>query len=500
MQNNPAFSYSRIIRKAVNRPYDTYDKYGDQNNDWRRGHLTKVEHYTNGMPVSSTEYHYDYRPNGNQFQVWVYKPYCTVVYIADPTVEWNFHDPNEWPIFTGDPDYPNNIIDNSTYINGSWQMDVFNWKALESETSKQFFYNNGTFDTVTIVKNYQYSDYEHTNPTGITSANFNQTIEDKYDYLTGMVNTLSYHKKTVNNSVLESKIVFANSRPQKVQYKTSNMNAFEDKIVYDRYDYYGNTAEISTNDGKHTCYIWSYGNQYPVAQIDHITYSGLLQALGKDTVWIKELGNKYAPSEQDMNLLNGLRSKLPTSQVSTFTYKPLLGVSSITDASGSTVYYEQDNFGRLTEISLVKDGQKKKLQTNEYHTNNEINAVGAGFIIKGFNVEEGSIMQAGVEYLFKVYVYGGSGNFTYEWDLFCGEEFCDIWIGEICNDPHNTNYCEIHYEEPNNTMSEIRMTPNTTSKYKGTCNGTCNINKLKIWVTDNLTGKKKIFQTWFYVQ
>jgi hypothetical protein len=186
---------------------------------------------------------------------------------------------------TDDPHYPNNKIENSEYVVGSWRLDAFSWKALESETDNQYFYKNGVQETVTSVKNYEYKDYYyHTNPSAITSVYPNQTIKDSYTYFHAMVNTLAYHKRTVNNREVELDVAFEqNNRPKKIRYKTSSMADFEDRLVYDCYDHYGNPAEISTLDGTHTCYIWSYGNQHPVAEINNITYTGLLQALGKDT-------------------------------------------------------------------------------------------------------------------------------------------------------------------------------------------------------------------------
>ncbi|MCH5718622.1 hypothetical protein [Niabella hibiscisoli] len=50
--------------------------------------------------------------------------------------------------------------------------------------------------------------------------------------------------------------------------------------------------------------------------------------------------------------LNKLRNGLPGAFVETYTYKPLVGVTSVTDARGITVYSEYDNFNRL---SVTKD-------------------------------------------------------------------------------------------------------------------------------------------------
>ncbi len=56
----------------------------------------------------------------------------------------------------------------------------------------------------------------------------------------------------------------------------------------------------------------------------------------------------------DLNMrvyLNSLRA-IPNSFVTTYTYKPLIGISSETDPNGRTKYYEYDNFNRL---SIIRD-------------------------------------------------------------------------------------------------------------------------------------------------
>lgn len=54
-------------------------------------------------------------------------------------------------------------------------------------------------------------------------------------------------------------------------------------------------------------------------------------------------------------------------QMTTYTYDPLIGVTSITDAKGDTFTYTYDNFGRLQN---VKDKDGNILSENEYHYKN----------------------------------------------------------------------------------------------------------------------------------
>ncbi len=63
--------------------------------------------------------------------------------------------------------------------------------------------------------------------------------------------------------------------------------------------------------------------------------------------------------------------KFPTifpPSLTTYTYDPLIGVTSITDPRGETIYYHYDNFNRL---EYVKDAQGKILSENEYHYKNQ---------------------------------------------------------------------------------------------------------------------------------
>ena len=73
--------------------------------------------------------------------------------------------------------------------------------------------------------------------------------------------------------------------------------------------------------------------------------------------------------ESNLAQLNGLRTNPNLSQamVTTYTYEPLVGVTSITDPRGYTTTYIYDDFNRLKE---VRDEDNNLVTDYEYHYKN----------------------------------------------------------------------------------------------------------------------------------
>lgn len=151
-------------------------------------------------------------------------------------------------------------------------------------------------------------------------------------------------------------------------------NGLEPRIVYYGYDDDGNPIELSKSNGPHIYYVWGYNGQYPIAKIenfedDDITWGiqGYMDAAvvasegDNDTCLISESCNENILRDA----LSDLREALPSKAIMTsYTYDPLIGSTSVTDAKGYTTYYEYDAFNRL---EYIRDNQENIVQDYEYH-------------------------------------------------------------------------------------------------------------------------------------
>lgn len=137
--------------------------------------------------------------------------------------------------------------------------------------------------------------------------------------------------------------------PQSLEIKYGN-NASEISEQVNVFDAKGHPLEIQKPNGVKEVYLWGANSQYVMAKIvgtDYVTASSLV-----DQTKLNQAGVGYN-SYTDLDIrveLNKLRTGLPNALVTTYTYACGIGLTSETDPSGRTTYYEYDSFGRLLDI------------------------------------------------------------------------------------------------------------------------------------------------------
>ena len=143
--------------------------------------------------------------------------------------------------------------------------------------------------------------------------------------------------------------------------QNSNLNK---EITYDSYDNKGNLLQYTTKAGVSTSIIWGYSQTQPIAKIEGAKLSQITQTLINSIVNASDETNANYSESTLVNQLDAFRIALPNFQISTYTYKPLIGVTTITPPSGIRELYIYDTANRLKE---VKDINGDILKTYEYH-------------------------------------------------------------------------------------------------------------------------------------
>jgi len=179
-------------------------------------------------------------------------------------------------------------------------------------------------------------------------------------------NKLSEQLTVYDKSAATGNLVLPNS--VYVNKGLAGINLSEDKkITYDLYDDKGNILQYTTERGIPISIVWGYNRTQPIAKIENIFYSAIPQNLITAVQAASDSG-----SDLDTALLNALDIlrndiSLNNTMVSTYTFKPMVGVSTVTDTKGFKTIYEYDAENRL---KVVRDSQGNILSENQYHYKN----------------------------------------------------------------------------------------------------------------------------------
>lgn len=181
--------------------------------------------------------------------------------------------------------------------------------------------------------------------------------------------------------------------PQKVSLQVM-ANPPENRLNYQSYDSQGNLLTVAKANGVNVSYIWGYNGQYPVAEVKnslasniffesfedgngntgdsktgryaHVgnyihALSGLSSSTYRLTYWQKS-GSVWTLKDTTFTVsgttytislnaqVDDIRFYPAKGQMTTYTYDPLIGVTSTTDAKGEITYYEYDSMQRLLNI------------------------------------------------------------------------------------------------------------------------------------------------------
>lgn len=150
-------------------------------------------------------------------------------------------------------------------------------------------------------------------------------------------------------------------------------------VKMDVYDHRGNPVQISSEAGKPVAFIFGYDKTQVIAKIEGATYNDAINnSLVTAAVNASNFDNVDPATEDNLiNALDNLRkdSSMANYQITTYTYNPLQGLTTMTSANGQREIYEYDDAGRLKTIKKAeKDAAGntvvKKLKEYQYHYKN----------------------------------------------------------------------------------------------------------------------------------
>jgi len=143
-------------------------------------------------------------------------------------------------------------------------------------------------------------------------------------------------------------------------YEDLDKNPKNRKVIYNSHDNLGNITQYTPENGIPTAIIWGYNGQHPVAKLEGITFD---IAVSKLKGYLSKLQNGILTKDEQKTL----RVLIPEAMITTYVYKPLVGVTQITGANGISEHYKYDETNRLEEI---KNDKGEVLKTFEYNYKN----------------------------------------------------------------------------------------------------------------------------------
>ncbi|WP_417940953.1 DUF5977 domain-containing protein [Flavobacterium sp. RS13.1] len=363
------YDYNIIINTRVpSEEFLSSSPYGSITNIWNQGELisetTFTKQGTEYIPATKKLYEYSTYNHSTENsllfkQSTQYVPFGPCSWLPDgPSGGQGFFSIQEYPITTG---ISKKIKETQIVYD---QTNPAN--AVTSVTSYQYQNADNRYMTETSITN---SDGR----THITRIKYPQDMSDAVSTAMIAKNILTppLEEKTFKSiSGTETPLSTIQTTYKKIgdlivrdTIKASKgTNTPEPRIVFNQYDNEANIIEQQKIGGASQVFIWGYQKSLPIAKIENISYANIPASLISAVQTASDSG-----TENDLlNALTILRNDpaLAYAMVTTYTYIPLVGVSTITDPKGDITTYTYDTFGRL---QFVKDKNFNILQKYCYN-------------------------------------------------------------------------------------------------------------------------------------
>ncbi|GGH14675.1 hypothetical protein GCM10011418_15790 [Sphingobacterium alkalisoli] len=277
------------------------------------------------------------------------------------------------------PDKP----EHKYHVNG-YRISLQNDYRLKSESEWGYVKKaDGSYELIKKISEFVYENPSVTSPTEIAKVNSNGVLTTRrfvypYDMVQLNRDPNGIYAGMLSKNIVEPLIEQSNfvGNNQLVYRQRIAYNVFPglmylpeivflqkaDGIEYEdirflKYSNRGKPLSVLNRAIFYTNYIWSYLGEYPVAEVRNVNYSTLESLLGGPGN-ISEFLTLTPNYGQIESFILPLRNN-NRSMVRSFTYKPLVGMTSMTDPRGITQYYKYDGFQRLKDVLDFEDNVLK---------------------------------------------------------------------------------------------------------------------------------------------
>ena len=213
---------------------------------------------------------------------------------------------------------------------------------------------------------------------GITSENFYKYAQDKNLQNLVTANNIStpieVETKVNNKAVDKTETKFENTTnlyPSSVVSTNPNDASIKTNVKYDNYDSNGNLVQYTTDydattgKGNSVTIIWGYNQTLPIAKIEGAKLSDI-GTLADDIINKSNADIDTATENTLITALDIFRNQttLKNFLITTYTYNPLIGVTTVTPPNGMREFYRYDANNRLQSVVDTNGNIIKEMKYN----------------------------------------------------------------------------------------------------------------------------------------
>ncbi|WP_449387853.1 DUF5977 domain-containing protein [Chryseobacterium lineare] len=248
------------------------------------------------------------------------------------------------------------------YVNGSTQaLTSSGEKTYESQYNNLVYSKENLYDGTVVEKSLKYALEKN-----------NQKLLNANIVSTPLETEIKNDGKVISKAETKLDDAATLYPTSALSYDITNQSSSK-KITFDNYDDKGNLREFKSENGIPTATIWGYHGTQPIAKITGATYAAVSNLSSVTAAVSASDADDTNPANEPalIQALDNVRKDeaLKGYQIETYTYDPLIGITSKTAANGLKETYLYDSSHRISKV-LDKDG--KTIKTYDYHYSPQI--------------------------------------------------------------------------------------------------------------------------------